>query len=381
MKLLYVIDSLVPGGAESSLAAMAPRFIESGVELDVAYLRNRPGLQRVFETAGAATHCLEARGRAGWIRRIRRLIADRNPDLVHTTLFEADICGRVGAKLARKPVVTSLVNVAYGPEQLSDPSLRPWKVRASQLLDITTGRGVKRWHALTSHVADVMGHRLRIDPSSIDVIPRGRDADALGMRTPDRRARGRLSLGVTRDTPVVVAASRQERQKGLDVLIHAWPGVVGRVPDARLFIAGREGNQTSELHEIATRLRLDDSITFLGARDDVPDLLCAADTFAFPSRWEGLGSVLLEAMALEVPLVASDLSPIRETVRDGFDAILVPSEAPDSLAPAIVELLLNREKAERMARNGRQRFLALYTIERVAESMLSFYDRALEEVP
>jgi glycosyltransferase involved in cell wall biosynthesis len=296
--------------------------------------------------------------------------------VLHTTLFEADLWGRTAGTLARVPVVSSLVNVAYTEAQRRDPRLRPWKVRGAQLADALTARRVVRFHAITRHVADEMARTLRLDRSRIDVVPRGRDPERLGRRTPERRARARRALGVDADTPVVFAAARQEYQKGLDVLLEAFGDVRARAPRARLFVAGRAGNQSAELEAIAGRDGLRDAVTLLGARPDVEELLCAADVFVMPSRWEGLGSVVIEAMALEAPVVASDLGPVREVVGD--DARLVPVEAPRELASAIADALADPEGSAAMAARAYARFAERFTIDRVADAMVAFYRRALD---
>jgi glycosyltransferase involved in cell wall biosynthesis len=108
----------------------------------------------------------------------------------------------------------------------------------------------------------------------------------------------------------------------------------------------------------------------------VEDLLCAADVFVLPSRWEGLGSVLIEAMALRAPIVATDLGPVRETVGDRT-ARIVPVEAPAELASAIVATLGDAAARAEMADQGYARFEGHYTIDRVAEGMMAFYRRAL----
>ena len=140
MRVLTVIDSLDPsGGAEQSLAAMAPALVAQGVELHVAYLRERPrSIAGPLREAGAAVHPLAGSGgRAGDVARVTRLVHSLRPDLVHTTLFEADQAGRVGARLARCPVVTSLVNVAYGRAQAATPGIAAWKLRGAQATDAT----------------------------------------------------------------------------------------------------------------------------------------------------------------------------------------------------------------------------------------------------
>jgi glycosyltransferase involved in cell wall biosynthesis len=377
VKVLYVIDSLAGGGAERSLAVMAPHYAERGAELEVAYLKRANGVQAELERAGVRVFDLSGRGgRIDAIGRCARLIRFRRPDLVHTTLFEADVAGRAAGAIARVPVVSSLVNVAYSEAHLADPHLRPWRVRAAQVADALSARRVARFHAITVHVADEMARRLRIERSRIDVVPRGRDPERLGRRTRSRRARARKGLGIEPRTPVVLAAARHEYQKGLDVLVAAFPAVLQEQPRARLVVAGREGNQTDELRDTARRLGVESSVSFLGVRTDVEDLMCAADLFVLPSRWEGLGSVLLEAMALRAPIVATDLGPVRETVGDGV-ARLVPVESPDDLARAIADTLRDPGARADMAARGAARFADRFTIDRVTDGMMGFYRRAL----
>jgi glycosyltransferase involved in cell wall biosynthesis len=222
-----------------------------------------------------------------------------------------------------------------------------------------------------------MSTRLRIRPSRIDVIPRGRDPELLGSRTEVRRQRVRRELNVDPKSKLLIAAARQEHQKGLDVLLDAMPAVVGAVPEARLLIAGREGNQTPVLQRRMGTLGLGDAVEFLGARSDVADLLSAADAFVFPSRFEGLGSVLIEAMALEAPIVASALPPVAEILHSGEHALLVPTERPDVLAKAIVDVLIRSDMAAARARAAHTRFLENYTIGAVADGMVRFYEQAL----
>ena len=376
MRLLYVIDSLGRAGAERSLAAMSPYYLRAGVDLDIAYLTDAQSIRAPFEEAGAKLFSLQgAGGRLGHLRRLRQVIRAREPDLIHTTLFDSDLVGRVAGVATRVPVVTSLVNVAYGPEQLANPDLHRWRVRAVQLTDALSARAVRRFHAISAHVAEIMGARLRIRRDRIDVVPRGRDPRQLGSRDPERRARARRLLGIDTEERLVVAAARHEYQKGLDVLLQAFAGIAGATPGARLVIAGREGSQTAQLMAAIDRLGLEHATRILGPRDDVSDILCAADVFAFPSRWEGLGSVLLEAMALEAPIVASDLGAVREVV--GGEAVLVPPDDPARLAGSISEVLVDPRAADVRAKAAKARFLRHFTVERVVEDMLAFYDRAL----
>lgn len=382
MHILYLIDSLVVGGAERSLAELAPHLIDRGITLDVAFLHDLPGLQEEIEAAGASLFSLAGPGgRLGWIRRTAALVSHRHPHLVHTTLFEADVAGRIAATLVGVPVVSSLVSMAWGPEGPSDPDVSRWKVRAARAVDAVTARRVVRFHAVTRHVARVVGRRLRIPAGRIDVVPRGRDPGRLGVRTRARRTGGRALFGLDDLTPLILAVARHESDKGVDVLLRSFPEVLRVAPTAKLAVAGREGRATPGLRSTAERLKLTDSVRFLGERSDVPELLCAADVFVLPSRSEGLPGALLEAMALEAPIVATDLPNVREAVAHRESAILVPPEAPDALAAAIVATLDDPGRSRVRARTARRVFLDRFSIERTADGMVAFYERALGRRP
>ncbi len=380
VKVLCLIDSLQHGGAEQSLVALVPHLLANGVEVEVATLHDRPGLAHRLNEADIPLHRLQGPGgRAGWAVRASRLVAVSRPALIHTTLYEADIAGRMASALRRVPVVTSLVNDAYGPQQLNAPRIRRGKMRAAQTLDMVTARRVIRFHAITHWVAEVMGQRLRIPRHQIDVVPRGRDPHLLGRRTPERRADVRQRLKVDQTTPLIVALARHEHQKGLDILLSAVVVLRSQLASVRLVIGGRPGNQTALLEARIAQLDLAPSVQLLGARDDVGDLLAAADVFVLPSRWEGLGSVLLEAMALEAPIVASDLAPVREIL--GGQALLVSPEQPDLLAAAVASTLIDPVRACQRAQLAHQRFLEHFTIRGVAEKMSMFYRKALRDSP
>ncbi len=377
MHVLYVIDSLAQtGGAEQALAAMAPNLVASGVTLDVAYLTEANGFHDDLRRIGVQVNPVLEDTRPRRVRALASLMRSRRPDLVHTTLYEADLAGRVAATVTRTPVVSSLVNVAYGPEHRHAPGLSPSKVRAAQATDVLTCRTVRRFHALTHHVAEEMAGRLMLRRSRIEVVPRGRDARLLGSRSPERCAEVRARLGLAVDAPVLVAAARHEHQKGLDTLVAAFPEVRRAVPGVQLVVAGREGNDTPLIRELVASGGCEGAVHLLGSRTDVPDLIAAADVFVAPSRWEGLGSAVMEAMGIGTPIVAGDVAAIRETV-SGEGAFLVPPADPAALAAALVGVLRDPRCAEERAAVAGERFRRRHTIEAVTAGMIGFYEHAL----
>lgn len=375
LHVVHVIDSLTPGGAEVSLSVMVPALVRRGVRVDVVALQARPGLRDRLLEGGAMVTELHGNRRTWW-RSVAELVRERRPDLVHTTLFEADLAGRIGARRGGTPVVSTLANEAYGTAHRAEYPNRRVKLRGAQLVDLVTARLTTRLHAVSHHVADVMARRLWYPRERIDVIPRGRDAGELGRRTEERRERARRELGVGPDERLVLTVARQERAKGLDVLADTAPLVRKELPSVRYVVAGRAGGATGYLTIQLEDNGARDAFTFLDVRDDVPDLLCAADVFVLPSRREGLPGALLEAMAMECPAVVSDLPQIREVV-DDTTALIVPAEDADALADAITRSLTDPQAARARAVAARERFCDRFTVDPVAERMIGFYERAL----
>ena len=373
MKVVYLIPGFGGGGgAERSLAAMAPHLARE-VDLHIVTFSDRDQLARGLDAAGVRFTNLSPAGRLDLIRQVRALLKREQPDILHTTLFEADIAGRVAALgLPRMRVVTSLVNVNYERLHFGTPGVRKTRLAVAWLLDALSARRVARFHALTSATADVMAKKLFIRRHRIEVIPRGREPAELGANTPARRERVRRSLGVG-DEPLVIAAARHEYQKGLDILIRAAPLVLDYVPHALFLIGGRDGSQTEELHRLHHESGVGDRLRFLGQRSDVPDLMCAADVFVVPSRWEGFGSVLVEAMALGTRVVASDIPPIAEVAGDPPWLVLTrPENLHESIRGALVPLDENESRAIRA------RFLECYTARASADRTIACYRRALK---
>ena len=376
VRVLYVIDSLLPGGAERSLAAMAPALGRRGVELHVVPLIDRPGVQAELEAAGAVLHPAVGAVRWAALGPLRRLIRDVAPDLVHTTLFEADVAGRLAARAAGRPSVTSLVNTSYLPSARAHAVARAKRL-AAMAADAATARLAVRFHAVSRSVAATMGRVLRIDPAKVEVVPRGRDLAALGRRTAQRRARVRSGLGLAATTPVVLAVARHDPRKGLDVLVAAWPTVAAAVPGAVLLVAGRDGPASASLRAAVATLPDPAAVRLLGHRQDVADVMAAADVMALCSRDEGLPGALLEALGLEVPVVATNIGPVREVVDAGAPARLVPYGDAPALAAALSETLRQPPDGQVLTQ-GRAVMERSFSIEAVSAAMAGFYDRSLE---
>jgi glycosyltransferase involved in cell wall biosynthesis len=161
--------------------------------------------------------------------------------------------------------------------------------------------------------------------------------------------------------------------KGQDYLLSAMPTVFSEFPNAVLFIVG-DGPLRRELEASARGLKIGNRVIFTGVRDDVPRFLHAFDLFVLPSWGEGMGSVLLEAMAARKPVVATDAGGIVEVVRDCINGLLVPKRNAEALARGIGWMLRNGDAARAMGEAGRRTVEEWFTADRMVEGTLAVYD-------
>ncbi len=200
------------------------------------------------------------------------------------------------------------------------------------------------------------------------------DTERFSAPHPGARERIRTELSAPLEAPVVLCAGRLRPEKGQDVLLRAVPLLLERVPEVRVWLAG-EGSHRGDYEKLARDLGVEDTVSFLGFRSDVPDLLAAADGVAVPSRSEGLGTAALEALAAGRPVVASDVGGLPDSVVPDQTGELVPPENPAALADALAHLLRDPERRSSLAKNGRALIREQFTLDALAQRTLDFYLR------
>jgi glycosyltransferase involved in cell wall biosynthesis len=171
-------------------------------------------------------------------------------------------------------------------------------------------------------------------------------------------------------------ACRLELIKGVNHLIEALSVLAPEFPDLRLEIAG-DGSLRGDLELRCRQLRLSDIVSFLGWRNDLPSVMAGWDVFVLPSLNEGFGVAALEAMAAGLPVIASDVGGLSELVENGETGWLVPPAAPLELAQRARQLIHDRRMRETMGIAGRQRALHCFPVSRMAEQMITVYDKLL----
>ena len=220
-------------------------------------------------------------------------------------------------------------------------------------LEGKNARGADRVLVTSEYCLERAAEAYGLPPERIRIVPEGIDLETWDQLH-EQRGAGRLD----RDSraPTILNIARQFRRKDTRTLIDAMPEVELAVPDVRLRIVGG-GPELPALVRRARRLGLGESVRFLGTRPDaeVQRELLDADLFCLPSRQEGFGIVLLEAMAAGTPIVATTAGAIPEVAPDGEVALLVPPGDPGALAIALIELLDDPARRRRLAEAGRRR--------------------------
>ncbi|MFO8080864.1 MAG: GT4 family glycosyltransferase PelF [Armatimonadota bacterium] len=193
----------------------------------------------------------------------------------------------------------------------------------------------------------------------------------------------RRALGASPDTPVVCNVANVGHRKGHDVLVEAMSRVTAEIPDARCWIAGSMEHEPATVDAVCASIAdhgLEETVSLLGRRRDVPDLLRAANVFVLSSRQEGFPITILEAMAAGRPVIATDVGGCAEAVAHGETGLIVPPDAPSALAEATVALLSDPERARAMGEAGRERVESEFTVCRMVDQHVELYNRLITDI-
>jgi glycosyltransferase involved in cell wall biosynthesis len=288
---------------------------------------------------------------------LRRAIRRLGPDIVHTHSSKAGFLGRLAARAAGVP---HIVHTPHG--HVFEGYFSPVATRAFTLLERVAARWTDRIITLSDDEAQ--DHlRLRIGrPGQFVTIPSGVDLDTVRAASPASLVSGR---------PVIGAVARLVPVKGLQYLIDAAPEILRRCPDARFLLVG-DGEMRPALEAQADALGLSDRIVFTGFREDIPALIAGMDVFVLPSINEGMGRVLVMAMVLGKPIVATRVGGVAELLGDGEAGLLVPPRDPAALAEATTTLLRDATRASALAEAGRRR-ASRYSVEAMLEALARLY--------
>jgi glycosyltransferase involved in cell wall biosynthesis len=311
------------------------------------------------------------RGQVDWrvAGLLRHLIRDGKIDLIHAhngrTALAAAI-GLFGSSRGKLIVTQHFLEPAHARRIGISASV-------SRIIHRWMNRRTDRFIAISNAVADAAKEREHLMDDRIVVIHNGTSDCRLASLRPTEEVRAELSIAP--GAPLIVCAARLEPEKDISSLVSAMRSVCDEFIAAQCIIAGRgtlHGLLTKQIQESG----LQNNVRLLGFREDVLSLIHAGDCFVLPSLAEPFGLVLLEAMAMAKPVVATRTGGPVEIVESEVTGVLVPPSDPAALGGAIVRLLRNPSTALEMGKRGRKRFEEHFTSEQMAGATAEVYREA-----
>lgn len=365
IRVLEMIPTLVRGGAEKQCALLASGLPRDRFETQVAVLTHTGPLEADLHAAGIPVHAIDKRWKFDPLAylRLKRLIQELKPDVVHTWLFAANCYGRAAA-------LACGVKVIIGGERSVDPwkrmhelALDRWFARRSACL-ATNSSGVVHFYASKGVPAE-----------KFVVIPNGVSLPDTVGGTPREALLKQLALPP--EVKLIAAVGRLWPQKRVKDLIWATDLLKCVRDDVHLLVIG-EGPQRSRLEQFCRQCEIADHVHFLGERNDVLSLLPHCECLWLGSGYEGQSNAILEAMSLGLPVIASDIPGNRDLVVPGVTGQLFPVGDRAQLAKFTKQLLEQPAEAQAMGAAGRDRVARDFSIAQMINRHAELYERLLQ---
>ena len=370
--VVFVIASMITGGTQTHLLQVLRlldrrRFqpllfaLRDGGDL-LAAARDTAVEVRTFGMGGSLKDPRDFIGLARFAKALREV----RPGIVHGYLLRGNFYAALGGRLARVPVVITSKRGQHRPGGLAERIA----VRVSgRLCDTITGNS-RQVLDFTREVEGPQAAPLVMIPSGI--ATERFDPAVVGQGA---RARIRAELGIA-DARVVGTAMTFRPKKGFRMLFEAMAELRRSVPEARLLLAGAD-EMPPEVEQLARSLALGSAVHLLGRRADMPEVLSAFDVFALPSQSEGMSNAILEAMAMELPVVVTAVGGAPEVVEEGISGFLVDYPDSASMAARLTTLLRDAALRERVGRAARQRVVGAYSAASMVRQIEDLYAKLL----
>lgn len=360
MKILYVITGLGMGGAETQLSAVAQHMAKNH-DVRVCYLTGEPVLLTDISAVPLVPINMK-KTLSGFLQgyfKLRKLIAEFKPDVVHSHMIHANILSRL---LRLSIDVPRLICSAHNSNEGGRMRMLAYRL-THRLADITTNVSQEAVRAFETQWATPK-NEMRVVFNGVDTSVFRSDCEKRGYL--------RQLAGVIEADKIILAVGRLAKAKDYPNLLNAFAGLSNTHDNLKLWIVG-DGDERLALTELVEKLNLTGKVVFWGVRNDVAAFYNAADIYVLSSAWEGFGLVVAEAMATERVVVATDCGGVREVIGDqGF---LVPVKNADALRQGMEKALsLSTGCANVMGEQARARVVEHFSLDGVIENWLAIYE-------
>jgi len=372
-RILIVITTLGFGGAETQVVRLASELKRRGWMVGIACLLKPAAWSEQLEKQGVEVYSLEMKRGVPDLRailRLRELVKSFRPSIVHSHMVHANLLARITRLICPMP---ALVCTAHNLKETSEKGGPTWyKEVLYRLTDFLADRTTIICQAAYARYVKVGA----VPAAKLEVVPNGIDVQQFSPSSEARKA-AREALGIAPATFVWLSVGRLVEQKDYPTLLAA----VRLLPDKDfvVLIAGK-GPLLEFLQAECRRLGLEQKIKFLGASENVGQLYAASDAFVMSSVFEGLSAALLEASAMALPSVVTDVGGNTEIVTHGETGYVVPASDPARLSEALKNMMAVGDAArQRFGAVARRHCLATYSLDLVTDQWQDLYARCLKK--
>lgn len=360
MKILYVITGLGVGGAERVVTTVADRMVNAGHSVKIVYLVGNADVTPNSKDIDVIKLNLESFSRLFIAaKRLRNIILKYQPDVVHSHMFHSNILCRMVNSITP---INKLICTVHNSNEGGQIRMLAYKL-TNFLSDVNTN--------VSEEATDSLVAKRAFKKSQITTVYNGIDTDYFKFDQVKRDLL-RNQFNITKDTKVLISIGSFSEQKDYPNLFKAIQNLPSQL-DYRFFIVG-EGPLKDELYRLVESMGLQNNITFLGVRRDIPALLSMADIFVLSSAWEGFGLVVAEAMSCERIVVATDCGGVKE-VLDDSRFLVVPRDHKELFKKIDESLSLSENEAVTIGLKNRQRVLDKFSIDTSVKEWNTLYAR------
>lgn len=344
-RIMFVTHDLAIGGLQQVVVNLC-RTIDKGLfEPSVLCLRSRGDFADEVVQMGIRVFLLPSKeGRVDYFPyfRIARIFREEGIGIIHTHNTQPFVDGTFGALLAGVRTIVHTDHARDFPDK-----------KRYMFLEWIVSHFAYRVVGVSEHTTRNLIRYEKISPEKTLTIMNGIYGEKYRITIDTMKKK--KELGIRHNGPVIGLGVRLSEQKGITYLLQAMPDILRVFPGLTLLIAG-EGQLENELKTEAKDRGINDHVIFAGPRLDMPEILKVLDLYVLPSLWEGLPMVLLEAMAAECPIVATDVGGNSMAIENGVNGILVPSRSSAELAKAVIGLLRDEQRKYAFIQKGREIF-------------------------
>lgn len=361
LRVMMLSTDLEKGGLPLRLVRLSKRLREHDIEPIVGCLARRGPLHDELDAAGITSFSCDARGGfdASVLVTLARAIRRFNPDLIHASLFHANVAARFVGRVDRaRPVVTASVTIEIE---------RRWHRLGESLTGGLSDLHVANSRAVANHLVQDLG----FDTRKVEVIPNGIDIDAIDAVPPIDCHRA----GIAEGSPLIVWVGRMDPVKRLDTLVRVVEVTLRRHPVRAVLIG--DGPERRRVEAMIAAKCLGDVIRLPGWSDDVAAWMKRGNVLLLPSMTEGSPNVVLEALACRCGVVASNIAACRELIAPAAAGWLAEVGDVDGFAAAIGEVLSRPDEKTARAARGRQWVEQHHRIQDVVQTWVKTYHNLL----